>query len=87
MSLAQVGDTRRATARAAQAEEPVHLQHRKTVQAHTLARLADSVPSPHRERMIARALAPGSWQDLLEQGAHLAPEAVRTSAVERFGGP
>ncbi|MGQ4361673.1 hypothetical protein [Streptomyces sp. SAS_272] len=87
VALAQVGDTRRATARAAEAEELVHLQHQKTAQAHTLARLADSVPSPHRERMIAKALALGSWQGLLKQVAHLAPEAVRTLAAERFGGP
>ncbi|MER6563580.1 hypothetical protein ABT300_38855 [Streptomyces sp. NPDC001027] len=87
MALAQVGDTPRTTARALEAEELVHLRHQKSAQAHTLARLADSVPSPHRERMIARALALGSWQDVLKHVASLAPEAVRALAAERFGGP
>ncbi|MGW7468786.1 tetratricopeptide repeat protein [Streptomyces xantholiticus] len=86
VALARAGDADRASARAADAEPLVRFLNQESAQATKLASLSDAVLPPQREHLIARALAVGSWKDVLARLASLAPDAVRAIATERFSG-
>ncbi|MFE7935593.1 hypothetical protein ACFU6S_44105 [Streptomyces sp. NPDC057456] len=86
VALARAGATGRACARAADAEPLVRFLNQEWAQARTLASLSEAALPPQREHLIARALAVGPWEHLLDSLASIAPDAVRTVATERFDG-
>ncbi|MEV4947928.1 hypothetical protein [Streptomyces sp. NPDC053755] len=84
-ALGKAGAVDRASARVADAEPLVRFLDQELAQAITLASLSDVATPPQRARLLAQALAVGPWQSVVDRLASVAPDAVRTAAVELFG--